>query len=262
MFLAMAPVMALAGGPIGRWMLTDGDNRTDAIIQGNGVQTFAQAGGTTLQYPIQWDPSFNVFETVGRDQNGRGGVYTPSHQVVGNFGNFNSEPPPEQTLDGTLDTGIGRTLAAVFGPTSGIIEYNDAFFDSPSTLLWSDGGADDVWSVTYAQSNGLVYVGQNNFITVITDTGVTVGSFGAFGGGPVRSLAYDINDNSLWYLSFDGSTAIQSSLTGQLLQTMTVNLGGNYWGGEIAPFATPEPAPIAALGLGVLALVRRRRSRK
>ena len=260
-FAALALATAsLAVGPKGLWFLTDGDHATDALIQGASVSTFAQDANAVLQYPIQYDPGADLFETVGRDQNALGGLYTPAHVSVGLFGNFSSTDG--QHLDGTLDTRDNHTYASVFNSSTGpgkIIRYNDRYFNSPSVDIYTS--ADYVFSVTYSPTRDTLFVGGNGDITEIDkNTGGVINSF-ATSTGPVRSLAWDATDSMMWYLSIDGSTAFQIDATGNVLQQDVVNLGGNFWGGEIKPGAVPEPTTMAALGLGALALVRRRRSK-
>lgn len=254
------PMATFANGPLGVWMLTDGSNQTDVLIHGNSVTTYAQANGTNLQYAVQWDPTYGWFETVGRDPGGIGGVYDINHNQVGTFSN--NSTLKGYYLDGTLDTSINRTFAAVvgsYGQNNGIVEYGDGIFNGPASLIWSPTNGDYANSVTYAQSTDLLYVGGTNEIQIITAGGAYVGAFNTVG-GYVRSLAYDASDNTLWYLGDNGANAYQYSLSGGLLQVDNVNLGGNYWGGEIAPRAVPEPMSVLVLGGGLLALARRRRN--
>lgn len=243
---------ASAAGPLGLWMLTDGDSATDALIQGASVNTYAQAPDSQRQYAIQYDPGSNLFMTVGRDQNAIGGVYDTSHNLIGYFGNYSSEEG--QHLDGTLDTKRGFTYATNFS-TGNVLRYVDGLFNSPTTAIWN-GGASNIWSITYDAQRDSLFVGGANLITEIDTSGNFINSF-ATQDGRVRSLAYDRSDNTMWFLSDSGVDAIQIDAAGNELSRMTVNLGGNYWGGEIA--AVPEPATMTFLALGAAAMLRRRR---
>lgn len=243
---------ASAAGPLGLWMLTDGDNATDALIQGASVNTYAQAAGTNLQYAIQWDGVNGFFETIGRDVGGIGGVYDVNHNLVTTFTNFSTVDG--QHLDGTLDTLRNFSYASNFS-TGDVLRYGDGFFNTPTTSIWN-GGAANIWSITYDAQRDSLFVGGANLITEIDTNGNFINSF-ATQDGRVRSLAYDRSDNTMWFLSDDGADAIQIDAAGNELSRMTVNLGGNYWGGEIA--AVPEPATMAMLGLGAAAMLRRRK---
>ncbi|MDQ2986453.1 MAG: PEP-CTERM sorting domain-containing protein [Armatimonadota bacterium] len=256
--LAAASVAAAGSvGPQGVWMLTDGDNATDAMIQGGSVQTFGQAAFAELQYPIAWNSNFlgsgsGAFMTVGRDQNGRGGVYDINHNVIGNFGNFTSFTG--QHLDGTLDTAAQLTYASNF-TTGDVVQYTNAYFDAPSVSIYN-AGAGNLVSITYNAATGTLFLGGDGTITEITTGGAFVNSF-TTPDSWVRSLAYDASDNTMWYLSFSGTDIVQVNAAGSEVGRTTVNLGGNYWGGEIAP--VPEPATFVALGLGLAALLIRRK---
>lgn len=245
---------SFAVGPKGLWMLTDGDNMTDALIQGASVNTYAQGADTTLQYAIQYDPVNDLFETIGRDQDQRGGVYTTNHTQIGTFGNFTDFDG--QHLDGTLDTKRNRSYASNFNLGS-VIQYGDGFFNHTATIFW-DTEDFSIWSITYNQSRDSLFVGGNNWITELDMSGNVVGGF-ATQDGRVRSLAFDGTDNSMWFLSDSGVDAVQIDASGNELSRMTVNLGGNYWGGEIKAGVVPEPATMSALALGALAMLRKRR---
>jgi len=251
--VAAASIAAAGGGPASLWMLTDGDSATDALIQGGSVQTFAQGANTTLQYPIAWNPTYlgGTFITVGRDINTNGGVYDTNHNQVGTFINFSTIAG--EHLDGTLDTSAGRTYATNFS-TGDVVQYNDALFNGPVSSIYNTTAG--LWSITYNAVTGTLFLGGAGVITEITTGGAFVNSF-TTPDGNVRSLAYDSLDNTMWYLSGNGADIVQINAAGSELSRMTVNLGGNYWGGEMAP--VPEPATFMALGLGLAALLIRRK---
>lgn len=255
-FLAFAAAISGSAfaGPMGKWMLTDGDNARDAFIQGGNVQTFSQGANTELQYAICWNANYlgGTFTTIGRDVNGDGGVYDLNHNQVDTFNNFSNIDG--QHLDGTLDTLRGISYATNF-TTGDIVQYSDNFFNAPVGSIYN-AGAFDVWSITYNAATDTLFLGRNGVIDQITVGGAYIGSFAAVG-GPVRSLAYDASDSTMWYLTFDGQDIIQIDAAGNILSREVVGLGGNYWGGEIAP--VPEPATMAALGLGAAAMLRRRK---
>lgn len=251
---AVAAAGAAYAGPIGKWMLTDGDHATDAFIQGSNVQTFGQAAGTTLQYPLCWNANYlgGTFTTIGRDVLAAGGVYDQNHVQVDTFLNFSNIDG--QHLDGTLDTKRSISYATNYS-TGDIVQYADQYFNSPVGSIYN-AGAGDVWSITYNGKTDTLFLGRNGVIDEITVGGAFVGSFAA-AGGRIRSLAYDASDSTMWYLTDDGQDIVQIDEAGNILSREVVGLGGNYWGGEIAP--VPEPATMAALGLGAAALLRRRR---
>jgi hypothetical protein len=255
------PAASLATGPLGAWMLTDGDAKKDALIQGTSVTVFDQDPNSNLQYAIQWDPINNVFETVGRDLNQFGGVYQIDHTLVGEFGNYSTVEG--QHTDGTLDTLDSFTYASNF-TTGDVIKYVDANFNSPSTSIYN-AGAGNLFSITYDSVLDTLFLGQSGSITQIDKSGQVIGSFNTLGGGPVRSLAYDALDDTMWYLSYDGNTAYQTNANGDNLSSFAVNLGGNYFGGEIAavPGAVPGPMALIPFAIGGLSMIaRRRRSKK
>ena len=235
-------------------MLTDGDSQTDAMIQGGSVNTFAQGAGTNLQYAIAWNGNYlgGTFMTVGRDLGGAGGVYDLSHTQVNTFINFTTFAG--EHLDGTMDTARQVTYAANF-TTGDVIQYADQYFNAPTGSLYNIG-AFNLWSITYHAGRDSLFLGGNGVITEIDMSGNLVGSF-ATPDGVVRSLAFDGTDSTMWYLSGSGSDAVQIDAFGNELGRTVVNLGGNYFGGEIAP--VPEPATFLALGLGLAALLIRRK---
>lgn len=253
-FLAFAAAaIAAAQGPQGVWMLCDGDSGTDALIQGASVNTYAQAGGTNLQYPIAWNPNYlgGTFTTIGRDPGGVGGVYDINHNPLGAFQNFSTIQG--QHLDGTLDTARNISYAANFS-TGGVIQYGDQYFNGPVTSIYTVTSG--LWSITYNVATDSLFLGSNGVIVEISVTGTFLNSFNT-PDGAVRSLAYDDSDESMWYLTSNGAEIVQIDALGTELARSTVNLGGNYWGGEIAP--VPEPATFIAIGMGLTALLLRRR---
>jgi hypothetical protein len=255
------PAAALAAGPLGTWMLTDGDGRTDALIHGGSVTTYVQAADTNLQYVIQWDGVHGYFETVSRDIGERGGVYTIDHTFVTTFENGASFEG--QHLDGTLDTKANISYATNF-TTGQVVKYDDGLFNSPSTPIYN-AGEYGLYTITYNSALDTLFLGENSLIVQIDKSGNEIGRFATQGQGPVRCLAYDATDDTLWYLGSDGSTAYQTNANGDNLSTFTVNLNGNYWGGEIAPVTTstvPGPMALLPFAIGGLSMIARRRNKK
>ncbi|HLO99255.1 MAG TPA: PEP-CTERM sorting domain-containing protein [Fimbriimonas sp.] len=185
------------------------------------------------------------------------------------------------SANATFYTSEAAFLAAI-DPTFYLEDFSSFTFGSPldgtqtswnapggNGYGWTASAVQGLWSNTSALSTNVA-----NDPIVISFTGLPVTAFGGFlnntdiggssQGGTVTMLMSNgdtltVNDGT--FLGWVGSTAVSSA-------TITAAGVGLDWGqldhaytGEIAT-SVPEPASMAALGLGAIALLRRRKSAK
>ncbi len=98
-------------------------------------------------------------------------------------------------------------------------------------------------------------------LTLYTNTGSGFTAAATLAGSPTRSFAY--NNGAIYFTSADGTTLSTVSLTGTTFGAVTplATAAANtvFRGVAFVPQAVPEPSAFAALGLGALGLLRRRR---
>lgn len=137
-------------------------------------------------------------------------------------------------------------------------------------LFEFDGSDDDGGSgITYvASDNSLFIVDFSGDLYQYSLGGTLLNSYTDISGGINAGLSYDPATGTLWGTINGTDSIVQESLTGTVLQTLTVDglSGYNIYGGEIAGTTTsetPEPATTALFGTGLLALgMLARRARK
>lgn len=245
-----------ANSQVSRLYLTDYGTTNSYIVQGGSVVgTFNRASANDNAFAVTSD--IKSFQRTS----GSGHNYDLSGNYLGALGSIN--PGFDDCYDGATD-----------GTNTWTIAHND--FDTNFSVI--QGGAD--WSgasvlftptdrssgITYDSTNGTLWIARNfggsDGIDQYTTGGAYLGGF-TFGylGGPGYGLAYDAADDTLWLSGGFGTSGnlYQFDKSGNLLNSVFVAglAGTNIMGAEFA--AVPEPATLAVLGLGVLALRRRRR---
>jgi hypothetical protein len=133
----------------------------------------------------------------------------------------------------------------IFGTTWGTYSTGITYDPTNNSLWFSYYGGSEI--------ENLSMTGQllSSFTTVLSPT----------------FLAMDYADGTLWTASRYGNALYQYSRTGALLSSQTYSdpdggtlFGGGFFGAEFQFQSTPEPATIAFMALGGLAIVRRRRA--
>ena len=98
-------------------------------------------------------------------------------------------------------------------------------------------------------------------LTLYTNTGSGFTAAANLAANPTRSFAYA--NGQVYFTSADGTTLSSVSLTGTAFGTVvplaTASANTVFRGVAFVPQAVPEPSAFAALGLGALGLLRRRR---
>jgi hypothetical protein len=163
-------------------------------------------------------------------------------------------------FDGTTD---GVHNFSLDWDTGNVLSF-DRSWANPSTLFTLAGGQGGYLGITSDGSGGL-WVSQWNGSAVEHRTmgGTLLGGFTA-NFIDITCLAMDYNTGTLW-MGTQGQegTFWQYSTSGQLLQVVSYsNMAGvNTLGGEFNRGTVPEPVSLAVLGLGALALLRRKRAK-
>lgn len=171
-----------------------------------------------------------------------GGPYT---NLIGN-----------QLHDGTTD-GVYNYAADYV--TGDVIEFDRNWANG--VTLFNPSGPNGTAYITMNAGDGSFWLsmyGGSDLVEHRTHSGALISSFNS-GVFNTAGLALDPVDGTLWMSEFNGGhTLYQFTQGGSLLQTMNYNLQGTWYGMEFNTTSTPEPASMAALGIGALALVRRR----
>jgi hypothetical protein len=259
--LSFCALPTLGSAQISALYLSDFNSNRTAIVQGGvvtGMFNRVQAGDFALAIG-------STIRSYGRDSSNTGNQYNLSGGFIGSYGNTN--PGFVDTYDGASD-----------GTRTWSVAHND--FNSPQFAVVQAGptwaGGTKVWSpvdrssgITYDNTDDTLWIAKNasgsDGIMHYSTSGTLLGGF-TFGflNGAGYGLALDRADNTLWLSGGFGTAGklFQYSKTGTLLNTLNVS-GLNGFNAISAEFSSvPEPASMAALGLGVVALLRRRRTVK
>lgn len=220
-----------------------------------GVEVFNYHWAANGEMPIvvaDFGSGVRIRQAVGQPLSGgaeQGDEYLPNGTPTGFHNTWNSGDPANITgYDAGFD-GSSIFMVDWGGNTNGgVYRYNNnyggrtfMFMAHPGDLgITYDSGTNTIWTGGY--SSGLVQQWSLS--------GTPMASFSASG---ANALAYDSSNGSLWMS--DGSNLLNYDLNGNLLGLVNSNM--YVLGGEM--MAVPEPATLAILGLGILAVARRRR---
>jgi hypothetical protein len=163
-------------------------------------------------------------------------------------------------FDGTTD---GVNNYTVNWDNGDVMAY-DRNWQGGSTLFNVGGAAAVILGITSDGAGGLWVSDWNgSMVSHYTMGGTLLGSFDA-GFNNITALAMDYTTGTLWMGSQTHQGQFDEFATdGTHLQTVFYAnmVNANTLGGEFNYRPVPEPASMAALGLGIVALLRRKRSK-
>ncbi len=247
-----------ASAQVSALYLTEFSTTRSFIVQGGAViGTFNRANANDNAMAIT-----NTIKTYSRNTSSSGNQYDLSGNFIGTYGNTNPgfSDPYDGATDGTTNWSVAHNDFTA--PQFAVIQANSDW--TGGFRAWAP--VDRSSGITYDATDNSLWIAKNvggsDGIMHYTTSGTLLGGFSfAFLSGAGYGLAHDSADNTLWLTGGFGTagTLRQYSKTGSLLNTLTVAglAGTNIMGAEFS--AVPEPASMAALGLGVAALLRRRR---
>jgi len=253
-FIAAAACLAISGQVQAQTevlYITDGDANDITAIQGGAIidQNLDVGGDRRYRVAVQdtiWLGDMDAADNIELDLN-----LDPTG---------NSSPAGldiTEGTDGATDGSFNYTVES-FVSTAGVYQYNTDW--SGGTLLFTVSGTDIV-GITYDPVNGSLWISDQNSIYEYSMAGNLIGQFDHSGGR--GSLAYEASTDTLWYVANAGSTIQQYDKAGNLLDTLSVSYGGNYWGAEMAAAAAPPPpteppapaVPVPSMGVPGIALL-------
>ena len=151
--------------------------------------------------------------------------------------------------DGATDGSFNYTVES-FLSSAGVYQYDADW--SGGTLMFTVSGTSIV-GITYDPVNRSLWISDQNTIYEYSMDGNLISQFPQ--SGQVGSLAYELSTDTLWHVSNSGSTILQYEKSGVLLNTLSVNYGGNYYGAEMSAGAPQgvEAVPVPTLGSTAIA---------
>jgi hypothetical protein len=209
--LATLVVIAVAGlaeraaaDPVGQYVLTAGDEATNAIVQGATVQvTFPQI---VFEYPVAVPSTIRTTDSLF---GGAGGEYLLDGTFTGNT--FANSLPDEEFYDGTTDGTFN--YAVTFG--SNLVYRFDLDWSNPVFLFALPGGNGAYLGSTYDPFTGTLWVSgwDHDLVENYALDGTFLGGFSA-GSGSITCLALDPSDGTLWFGHQDFSGTYENWTTG------------------------------------------------
>jgi hypothetical protein len=256
---ALVGLAVLGGGAqsqVSRLYLNQYDGTNCWVVQGGNIVNTFQRSNTNDGSALVVQNTVKMF---GRGPGSIGREYSLGGAPLG--GTYNN-PTWDDCYDGASD-GAGRnwTIAHNDFNTNFAVIQSNASWGSPS-VAWVPGRRSS--GITYDPTDDTLWitnnVGGSDMVQHYTTGGALLGQFAISmtnGGG--YAIALDLADQTLWVPGAFGTagTLLQYSKAGTLLNTVQVAGLGNVTGAEFQ--AVPEPASLAALSLGALALLRKRR---
>ena len=235
-------------GPGAFYYMTAGDQNQNWTAWGGSAVSASQVTGGEYNIAVSGD-----LRTTSYSSSSLGRQYDLTMVSTGtNYaGTWNT------VFDGTTDGSRNYTLNWANGE---VMSYDRNW--QAGSVLFDAGGVGEYLGITYDGSNGL-WISRWNSSTVEhrSMTGSLLGRFDA-GFSSITCLAMDYSDGTLW-MGTQGTLGkfYQFSTSGTNLQSVTYSnmTSANTLGGEFNVNPVPEPASCAALGMGVLALLRRKK---
>lgn len=268
--LALLPAVAAAQGPTGKWYLTDVVSNTNLIIQGTNVSTFAQANARESAIAVSGDVRTLSLSNAGEP----GSQYTLSGAYTGT--SYPYPVPGETFFDGATDGAYNYAL----GYLGNVWRFDRNWSAASGTLLFNAGGSSGWVGITYDPTNNSLWL-SNTFDQSASNVLASGAVYDyALGGtrlssfytvqdyGVGAALAMDYSDHTLWMTNYQSGAVVtyQYDRSGNQRQRIIDPSRFAYdpRGGEFdyPSTATPEPATLALLATGLVAIGGVARSRR
>lgn len=246
--IAAATAYGQGNGPGANYYMADGTNLWTAF--GASSISAPQASGNEFNIAVSGDIRTTQERNTGPGNQYTLGMIATGTQYNGTWGGF---------FDGTTDGTNNFTLDWDSGD---VMRFDRNWQNGVS--LFNVGGGGQYLGITYDGAGGL-WISQwaGTGVEHRAMNGALLGGFSA-GFNSITALAMDWSTGNLW-MGTQNSLGVFSefSQAGALLDVVTYSnmATANTLGGEFDRNPVPEPASLAVLGIGALALLRRKRTK-